>query len=186
MLGLGSSFVCISRCIGLSLSLPSSYSMLSFREQLIASDYYPQNSCALSPFLSPGGYCPAGSSAVTSCPAGAIPSTGCFDYTSLLCTHHCLMSCLVGFVEPSTLLYHLLTRICTVKIVYPPLSSRLLLSRVHLNACVRIGVRILFITRFCRYIFSRHGGHFIFDLLRLYCRYLCLHMSLIGVRVLVS
>ncbi len=35
-------------------------------------------------------------------------------------------------------------------------------------------------TRFCRDIFCRHGGHVILDLLRLYCRYLCLNMSLIG------
>jgi hypothetical protein len=35
--------------------------------------FFPENnSCALSPFLSPGGYCPAGSSSVTLCSAGAI------------------------------------------------------------------------------------------------------------------
>ncbi len=43
---------------------------------------------------------------------------------------------------------------------------------------------VLFISRFCREIFSEHGGHIILDQLRLYCRYLCLNMSLIGVRVL--
>ena len=36
------------------------------------SNHIPQDNQFLSPLLFPGGYCPTGSSAVTSCPAGAI------------------------------------------------------------------------------------------------------------------
>jgi hypothetical protein len=43
-----------------------------FQRTTLASDQFPQNNRALSPLLFPGGYCPAGSSAVTSCPAGAM------------------------------------------------------------------------------------------------------------------
>jgi hypothetical protein len=138
-------FLCISRCIGLSLSLSSSSSsLLFFRDQvwLRITFLFPQNNRALSLFLPPGGYCLAGSSAVTSCPAGAIDC--CFDYTSLLCPHLFLMSCLV---RPLT--------VC----------SRLLLSCGQLNAFVRIDVHILFIARICRDIFGRHGGHLLLDML---------------------
>jgi hypothetical protein len=38
----------------------------------------------------------------------------------------------------------------------------------------------------CREIFCRSGSHVVFDLLRLYCRYLCLNMSLIGMRAFAS
>jgi hypothetical protein len=58
-----------------------------------------------------------------------------------------------------------------------PQRSRFLPSCVHLSACLRIDLFVLHMTPFCRDIFCRHGGH---DLLRLYCRYLCLTMSLIG------
>jgi hypothetical protein len=40
--------------------------------------------------------------------------------------------------------------------------------------CLRIDLPVLFITRCCREIFCRGGGHVKFDLLRLYCRYFCL------------
>ncbi len=43
-----------------------------FQRTTLTSDHFPKTNCVLSPFLSPGGYCPEGSSAVTSCPAGAI------------------------------------------------------------------------------------------------------------------
>ncbi len=43
-----------------------------FQRTILVSDYFPQNNSALSPLLYSGGYCPAGSSAVTSCPAGVI------------------------------------------------------------------------------------------------------------------
>jgi hypothetical protein len=56
----------------------------------------------------------------------------------------------------------------------------------HLNACLRINLPVLFMTRFCRDILCRHGGHVILDLLRLCCRYLFLNSSLIGLRTLAS
>ncbi len=62
----------------------------------------------------------------------------------------------------------------TIKRALPPTFS----------PCLRIDLPVLFMTCFCRDILCRHGSHVIRDLLRLYCRYLCLHMSLIGVRAL--
>jgi hypothetical protein len=56
----------------LSLSLSLLFLSPLFQRITLASDHFPQNNCALSPLLCPGGYCPAGSSAVTSCPAGVI------------------------------------------------------------------------------------------------------------------
>ncbi len=80
MVRVGVSFFRTSRCIGLSLFL-SLLPLCSFSEnKTLASDYFPQKNHTFFPLYYPGSYCPAGSSAVTSCPAGTIPSTGCFDY----------------------------------------------------------------------------------------------------------
>ncbi len=57
-----------TRCIG--LCLPLFFLSALFQRTTLASNHFPQNNRSLSPFHSPGGYCPAGSSAVTSCPAG--------------------------------------------------------------------------------------------------------------------
>jgi hypothetical protein len=70
--GWGSPFVCISRCIGLPPFLPLFFLSALFQRTALASKHFPETDRALSPFLSPGCYCPAGSSAVTPCPAGAI------------------------------------------------------------------------------------------------------------------
>jgi hypothetical protein len=50
----------------------------------------------------------------------------------------------------------------------------------HLSACLGIDLLILFITRTGRDIFCCHGGHVILYLLRLYCRYFCVNMPLVG------
>jgi hypothetical protein len=67
---------------------------------------------------------------------------------------------------PLFLLFHLLMRVLS--------------SCVYLTASLRIDLRILLTTRFCRDIFCRDGGHVKFGLLRLYCRYCCVNMALIG------
>jgi hypothetical protein len=62
----------IARTLHLSLSLSLFFLSALFQRTTLSSDQFPQNNSAISLFLFPGGYCPAGSSAVTSCPAGAI------------------------------------------------------------------------------------------------------------------
>jgi hypothetical protein len=96
------------------------------------------------------------------------------------CFSHTCFSCL-ALLGPYSFV-PLANENVTLKRVPAPILS----SCVDLHDCVRIDERILFIVRFRRDIFSRHGGHVILDLLRLYCRYLCLNMSFIGVRALAS
>ena len=63
----------VSRFLSLSPSLSPLFFLSGlFQRTPLASDHFPQNKRGLSLFLSPGGYCPAGSSVVTSCPAGVI------------------------------------------------------------------------------------------------------------------
>jgi hypothetical protein len=99
---------CMSRCIGLSFKRTTSLAS--------SSDHFPQNSCALSPFLFPfqGGTVQR---ALRQLPdVLQVPSTGCIDDTFFLCPHLIRMSCLV--LPPPThppTLYHLLKRIFTVK-----------------------------------------------------------------------
>ena len=73
------------RSLSLFLSLSLSLFVLSalFQRTTLVSDHLPQNNRALSPFLSLGGFCPAGSSAVASCPAGAIDWRLCFYVLAL-------------------------------------------------------------------------------------------------------
>ncbi len=174
-LGRGSPFCCISRCIGLSLSLSPSLFFLSalFQSTTLASDVTLLNKTAPSPRSSPQG-ATVQRALRQSLHALQVPSTGCFDFTSLLCPHLFSISCLVGPWGSSTPLYRLLTWVFPVKRVFTPPppspSSRLLLSCVDLNDCGRIDLPVLYTTRFCRDIFCRHGGHVILDLFRLYRR----------------
>jgi hypothetical protein len=66
-------FAIADESFSLSLSLYLMYLLLYFfSENNSCFGSLSSNNRALSPFLSAGGYCPAGSSAVTSCPAGGI------------------------------------------------------------------------------------------------------------------
>ncbi len=95
---------------------------------------------------------------------------------------HTSFACLALWAGPPTPLYHLLAaRTFTVKYVFhsPIFSPSSFVCSPKLWRSNR-RTHILFITRFCRDIFCRHGGHILRDLLCLYRRYLCLHMTLIG------
>jgi hypothetical protein len=82
---------------------------------------------------------------------------------------HTSFSCL-------TTVSHLLTRILLSNVFSTPTFS----PSPFVNSPRRLSsnrLNVLFITRFCRVIFCRHGGHVILDLLHLYCRYFYLNMS---------
>ncbi len=69
----------------LELGLPFFFCFLSalFQRTTLVLVYLLQNNRALSPFLSPGGYCPAGASVVTLCPAGSIGWDAIYHFSLL-------------------------------------------------------------------------------------------------------
>ena len=165
-LGLGSPFICISRCIGfsllLSLSLARSLFFLSalFQRKILASDHFPEKKTLSLPVPLPRG----------------LLCSGVFSSNFMPCRCHRLGAALMTrpcCAHTTFLGLALWCRYSLVPLANEDLTLILLaffFRYVHLHACVGIDVRILFIARFCRDIFCRHGGHVILDLLGLYRR----------------